>query len=465
MTININKKDVIWSYLSLIIFNGINIILLPFILAYLSKAEIGLWYTFTAVAGLVVIMDFGFQSTLSRNVTFVWEGAREITVTGFKESKSKSPNYNLFVNLFKVTKIIYLFIGLIILFILFTLGTWYVYSVSKNDLSMYTIFISWGLYATAVFLNMKYAYWNAILKGIGAIKLHQQILIITKMIQLILSIIGIILGYGLIAVSLAYLISIIVNRILAYIKFFSYQNNRENIKPLIKNQINKKEVTAILKKILPNTYRQGLISISNYINLQSTTLLSSAYLGLNVTASLGLVLQIINLITTVANTFFNTYLSQFSSYRFKKQYKELKLKFKQALLVNYGITILSFIAVFFLGDIILIFLNSNVSLLDSKYLLIIMVYMFLYNNQSVFGTFIATDNKLPHYKAFFISSLLVIGTQLLLINIFEPTLWSLLVPIMVIQMVYNNWKWPVEVFKSFKSLKKMTENVGCDLGR
>src|SRR5699024_5717542 len=138
------------------------------------------------------------------------------------------------------------------------------------------------------------------------------------------------------------------------------------------------------------------------------------------------VLQIINLITTVANTLFNTYLPQFSSYRIKKQYKELKIKFKRALLINYSIIFISFTLVLILGDYILEFLNSNVSLLEPKYLIVIMLYMFLYNNQSVFGTFIATDNKLPHYRAFFISSLLVIGTQFLLMNIFHPTLWNLI---------------------------------------
>src|SRR5699024_3461892 len=181
-------------------------ILLPFILAKLSVGEVGLWYTFTAVSGLVVMLDFGFQTTLARNVTFVWEGADEIATTGFIDNTGKvgSPNYLLFVKLFKVTKLIYLFIGIVIIIVLFTIGTWYVYSVSKMSLSTNVILISWGLYATAVFLNMKYAYWNAILKGIGAIKIHQQILIVTKLSQLILSIIGLMLGYGLIAVSLAY---------------------------------------------------------------------------------------------------------------------------------------------------------------------------------------------------------------------------------------------------------------------
>src|SRR5699024_2015196 len=254
---------------------------------------------------------------LSRNITFVWEGAADIAITGFIEEEeqtgSGSPNYELFVKIFKVTKLIYLLIGFTILIILFTLGTWYVYNVSKNELSLYTILISWILYGFAVFLNMKYAYWNAILRGIGAIKIHQQILIVTKLIQLILSITGIMLGYGLIAVSMAYLISIIVNRVLAYIRFFNYQQNKKYIKPIINKNAQKKEVLLMLKKIFPNTYRQGLISISNYINLRSTSLLSSAFLGLSTTASLGLVLQIVNLVTTVANTFFNTFLPQFSS--------------------------------------------------------------------------------------------------------------------------------------------------------
>ncbi|MBD1221303.1 hypothetical protein IC602_01605 [Virgibacillus halodenitrificans] len=460
MAINITRKDVMWSYLSLFLLNGINIILLPFILAYLNVAEVGLWYTFTAVSGLVLILDFGFQTTLARNVTFVWSGAGEIMGTGYKgnENKTNSPNYGLFVKLFKVTQTIYLMIGLIIFILLFSVGTWYVYIVSIEELPLDVILISWGLYATAVFLNMKYAYWNAILRGIGAIKIHQQILIITKLVQLVLSIIGIIMGYGLIAVSIAYLIAVIVNRVLAYIRFYSYQNNREYIKPIIKSKFNKKELREIFKEILPNTYRQGIISISNYINLRSTTLLSSAYLGLSITASLGLVLQVVNVITSVANTFFNTYQAQFSSYRLHGRHKKMIMKFKQAISINYLITTFSFVVLFFFGEFILNIINSNVSILPREYLLVMMIYLFLYNNQLIFGSFIATKNELPHYKAFLISSLLVVITQFFLMNIVTPTLWNLLFPILFIQMVYNNWKWPYEVFKEIKKTKSVRES-------
>src|SRR5690625_1616880 len=137
MSIKITKSDVRWSYLSLFLFNGINVLLLQFILAYLSPAEVVLWYTFTAVSGLVVILDFGFMTTLSRNITFIWSGAEKITASGFKENpKSKKQNFKLFVKLFKTTRLIYFILGLAIFIILLTIGSYYVYSVSKDDLPL-----------------------------------------------------------------------------------------------------------------------------------------------------------------------------------------------------------------------------------------------------------------------------------------------------------------------------------------
>lgn len=443
MAINITKSDIKWSYFSLFLLNGVNLILLPFILAYLSPAEVGLWYTFTAVSGMVVLLDFGFMTTLSRNVTFVWSGAEEIYSSGIttEHERLDKPNYELFVKLFKTTKLIYLVIGLTILIVLLSLGSFYIYSVAKHDLPILTVIVAWLFYSIAVFLNMRFAYWNAILKGIGAIKENQQLLVITKLVQLIFTVISLIAGYGLIGVAISYLLSIIVNRILANKIFYSYQNNKRYIKPLLSKSLDREEYKSIFTKILPNTYKQALISISNYINLRSTTLLSSAFLGLNVTASLGIILQILTVITTVANTFFNTYLPQFGAYRLKNEKNKIKTTLKRAVLINYVIVFSSFLVVLFAGDFVLRVLNSNVELLPTPFLLLMMVYIFLYNNHSLFATFIATKNVLPHYKAFFISALLVLMFQVVLLYI-KPTLWSLLLPVLIIQLMYNNWKWP-----------------------
>lgn len=453
MAINISKSDIRWSYFSLFLFNGINIIILPFVLAYLSSTEVGLWYTFTAVSGLVVILDFGFMTTLSRNVTFIWAGANEIRTSGFNLEKSSGneTNYPLFVKLFKTTKIIYLLISLTILLVLSSLGTYYIYSISKEVLPIKTIMISWAFYSIAVFLNMRYAYWNAILKGIGAIKENQQLLIVTKLAQLVFTVLGLTLGYGLIGVSLGYLISIVINRILANKIFYSYQNNKMEIKPLMRDKIPRDEIINTIKKVWPNTYKQGLISISNYINLRSTPLLSSAFLSLNTTASLGLVLQIVTLITVVGNTLFNTYLPQFSSYRLKGNYHLLKKTFKKAIFINYFIILSAFAIFIIFSKAILGLIDSNVELPSLPILITIMIYIFLFNNHTLFATFIATSNILPHYKAFIYSSIIVLGSQFLLMKTYAPTLWLLILPVLIIQLMYNNWKWPITALKEMNS--------------
>jgi len=87
---NIGKRDVAWGYISLFLVQGINVILLPFILVFLSEKELGLWYTFTSLYGLAMLIDFGFQATISRNISYIWSGAENIKSTGYQHAQ----NYN-----------------------------------------------------------------------------------------------------------------------------------------------------------------------------------------------------------------------------------------------------------------------------------------------------------------------------------------------------------------------------------
>ena len=81
---NIGKKDVLWGYISLLLVQGINVILLPVIVRYLNFAELGVWYTFTSLYGLAMLIDFGFQTIITRNISYLWSGAQSIKSIGFE---------------------------------------------------------------------------------------------------------------------------------------------------------------------------------------------------------------------------------------------------------------------------------------------------------------------------------------------------------------------------------------------
>ena len=60
--IRLKSKDIIWSYIGTILSIFSNIIMLPFILHFLSGDEYGLWSIFQSIGGITVLFDFGFSN-------------------------------------------------------------------------------------------------------------------------------------------------------------------------------------------------------------------------------------------------------------------------------------------------------------------------------------------------------------------------------------------------------------------
>ena len=62
--IRISRSDIVWNYLGLVLCSGVNLLLLPFALRFLTIAQLGLWYTFSSFQAIAFLLDFGFSTTL-----------------------------------------------------------------------------------------------------------------------------------------------------------------------------------------------------------------------------------------------------------------------------------------------------------------------------------------------------------------------------------------------------------------
>lgn len=444
---NIDKKDVIWGYVSLFLVQGINIILLPFILIYLTNKELGLWYTFTSMYGLALLIDFGFQATISRNISYIWSGAKNIKVTGYLESIDNNKiDKNYLIKLLSSVKFIYYIMGLIVFLILISVGTAYVHNVTTGEIDTKVAIASWAFYLIAIILNIMFSFWNAILKGIGAIKEYNKTLIIAKISQIVFSIIFLYFGLGIIGVTFAYLLSVIINRIVLSKFFYKYNSITEELRGQLKVKLDRK----IIKSLIPNTVRTGVTSLANYLVLNFPIILSSYYISLEVSGQFGIASQIITLCLTLSNSYFNTYLAQFNYYRVKNKKDELNQLFKKSILINYSINIVLFLGVILLGEYVLTFISDDKTLLPINIMILVIIYRFLYNNQTIFVSLLSTKNIIPYYKSFIISALLIVMFQVLLLT-FRPSLLSMILPIILIQLLYNNWHWPLIVIKDLRS--------------
>ncbi|MDR0686148.1 MAG: hypothetical protein LBF79_01620, partial [Dysgonamonadaceae bacterium] len=82
-TINIGRKDVLWNYAATFLQLGVGVIMLPFILRVFPQETVDVWTIFTTIMTLTNLLDFGYNPSFARNVSYVVSGVKELKTTGY----------------------------------------------------------------------------------------------------------------------------------------------------------------------------------------------------------------------------------------------------------------------------------------------------------------------------------------------------------------------------------------------
>jgi len=447
MQFKVGKKDIFWSYFGQILFSGINVILLPFVLKLLSSQELGLWYTYTALGTLIMLLDFGLGTTLTRYIAYSMNGASSIDDQGTPIFNiEKGPNIELYKLVIMASKKIYKNIAIISLLIVVIVGLPYMLFISSGEIETRNVVLSWLFFSAAIILNLMYAYCTPILKGINEIKSYYQIMVLSKTLQLIISITLLLVGMNLLGISVAYLVSSISTRILSmifYKRSVIYDQVKEEFSSI---NISLSQVGLTIKKIKSSIVKQGTISISYFVNERSSLLIVSAFYGLSMSAKFGLTVQIFSLISVFANVYYNAMIAPIISQKSNGRHKEAFSTIKKTLGIQFLIFTTSSILVITFGNMILLLIRSNSLLLGTNMLIIYSIYILLFNYQTICSNYIVMDNRFPMLKAYVITGLFLILIELLL-SIFYINfgLYNILVTQLLLLILYNGWKWPSKI--------------------
>jgi O-antigen/teichoic acid export membrane protein len=446
--IKLSSKDVMWSYAGYFSQAASNIILLPFILKFLQPVELGLWYTFVSVGTLVNLLDFGFLPTIMRNVSYCWSGAAELQPKGIANiSHTDEPNYILLKKVIKVSKKIYLFIALLALLVLATLGTIYILKISSS-IKGKTVLAAWGFYCGAIFLNLYYSYWNPCLRGIGAIKESQKAMIISRTSQILSTVAGLYLHLGLIAVTFSSLLSGIILREVSR-RYFIRFNGLGKILDGITSGHSQKEFNKLFKTVWYNAWRFGLVSLGAFMITQSNTLICSYFFGLENTSKYGLSLQVFGVIGAFASVVLNSSLPMLNETSLLGDKDKAKKIISVAMCTSWISYLVAATVVVLWGPALLKILGAKASMLDIKVLILMAVYLFLEFNHSMFANIISTHNQIPFTKAAIISGVAIVAISLSMASFTNFGITGLLLTQSVVQLSYNNWKWPWSVKKEY----------------
>lgn len=445
--ISISKKDVVWSYVSQFFNIASGFITLPLILSLMSTEEIAMNYLMLTVSTLVSLMDFGFTPQISRQVSYVYSGSDQLLKEGYIESTKNTINYKLLSCLLVVTKKIYRNISIIVLVLLLTFGTWYIYTVtdafSNVDNSLYI----WFLFCSSSFFSVYFKYYDSLLIGRGMVKEAKQCILANKVSQIILIYVFLLSGFGLIGICIANLLSPFLGRFLAY-RFFYDVNTCVNLNKY--KIFIKEEEKEVFQSVWYNAKKIGVNFIGTYCARQFGMFLVGLYLAYDDVASYGLMMQFLTIVTSISTTLFGTLQPQIISYRIQGNREMTIRKLSFSIVLYYIICLSGILGVIFLGPWILDLINSNAHLPQLHVLLIYSLVCFLEENHSNFAVFISSGNKIPFVPAALISGLFICLGDFVILKFTKLGILGIVFVQGVVQLAYNNWAWPRWVLREYK---------------
>ncbi len=445
---DIGKKDFVWTLIATFFKIGAGVLLFPFVLRMLPAETVGVWTIFIAIAQLTSIFDFGFNTSFARNISYVFSGVRELKKKGYESVDLENVNvidYKLLGSTIQAMRYFYSRMALLLFLLFATIGTFYVYILMQDYVGdVREVYVSWIILVLINCYNLYTLYYESLLNGRGLIKRVHQIIFIGNLVYIGLALVLILLGGGLVAIVSSQAISVLLVRYLSKHAFYT--------KDIVDNLalVDDSNYKNVLSAIAPNAIKVGLTSLGGFVINKSSMFIGSLYVSLELMASYGITLQLLVVVGMLAGIFTRVYMPKVFQWRVEERLDLVKKMFYLSSVVMFVVFAIAGVVIVVWGDWALEILKSSTMLLPTNLLILMFVQHYLEYNHSNAAQYLLSRNEVPFFKASLISA----GGVLVLLMIFVVwldmgVLGMILAP-MLVQAVYQNWKWPLEVIKEFR---------------
>lgn len=442
MQINTQKKDIIWNYLGIFFSLGSQVIWLPVLIHYLPPDILGLWYVFVSIGGMVELLDSGFTPTLSHCMSYAWSGAMDLKKQGVVFSGERSgPNYALVYGILSTCRTLYFGIACAATLVMLFAGTIYIQRIASAYLS-WQVYATWGLYMASTFINLYIGYYAVVLVGIGDIFHKNRAQILAKGVFLLLGTAGLVCGFGLLSLGVAYFTSGFVLRFLCK----QYLIRTHKFDEMFQKYRHQREYSKhhVLAMMWPNAWRDGLVTVTFYLTGQATVLMSSGFLSLYETGIYSFSMQVVNALLGIAGGMFGAYVPAIQSAYVSRNRKIMKNLYAKSMACLFHLSFWGIVVFASIGIPIVQILRHDFVIERPAFLLLALsIYLMVRHRNS--ACFISTMNKLPYTFSFIFFGIVSISATYIGLAYFHLGLWGLILIPLVVQSIYNNWKWNLVV--------------------
>lgn len=443
MNIKTKSSDILWSYIGTALSMTANIIMIPVIVYYLDKENLGLWYVFCSIGSMTSLFDFGFSTTFARNITYCWCGAKKLNKENACLGHNLKIDWQLMKNVLAACKKVYFRISSLVVILLIFVGTPYIYTLTKYNFTGYLHYVAWCLYALAIFLNLYYGYYVAFLRGIGAIAIVNKNTVWARIAQIVITVGLLITGLGIIGASIGYLSYGLLFRYLSKTKFYAYQSIGCKL-ALFSEEFD--EVGNLIEIVWHNAWRDGIVSLSNYLTDQASVIICSLFLNLVETGVYSLTVQIATAVGIVSSVFYTAQQPTLQS-AYVSNDKE-KLRNTMSLIVT--IFLVSFIVLAIMTCIMGLPIMNMIKP-DTKIPIwlfcFVVIYQFILRFRNCYTSYFSCTNRIPYVNSFIITSVASVLSSFVLTGLLGLGFLGLIISQILSQLMFNAWYWPLMAHK------------------
>lgn len=443
MGVEITKKDVTWSYVAKLFQIGSGLVTLPLILRLLTTEEVGMNYLMLTVSSIVGLMDFGFSPQFGRNFTYVNSGARRLCREGVEEERDGSIDWHLLSVLISTARFVYRRLSVLALIVMLTFGTGYIWYLTEGFTNVNNSLYIWILYSFSTYFNIYFSYYSSLLTGSGMIRESSQAAILSKSAYLVLCTLFLLLGWGLFAVVAANFIAPFVQRYVSYRAYFKPELKAR----LAEQTVTREDIRETFSVIWFNAKKLGINFIGAYAVNKMGMFIIGFFLPLATIGSYGLLTQLTTIVSGIANTMFVTYLPKVSNCRVTGDRPMLKRTISFSMVVGQIIMLAGALGIIFVAPYLLELIESQTMLPSRLICVLYLVIVALELNHSEFASVISTENKIPYVVPSLISGGVIVLLTFIALKFTTLGLLGVVLVQGIVQAAYNNWRWPLWVFR------------------
>jgi len=444
MSIDIKKSDVAWNVAASVMRLASGFIMLPILINRLSAEDLGLWTTvFIALNSAIILLDFGFFTTFSRNITYIFSGAKELKGEGLGEM---DPSGRIFYPLLKGTinamKVYYSSIALLLAILFASVGYFYIEKILvgySGDPVMTRV--AWFAYGALLCYQFYTYFYDAILMGRGFVRRSRQIIVLSQCIHIVVGSILLFSGFGIISLVISQTLSTLVNKELARRSFF----DRE-----IKDNL-RKSASESWKKILgimwKTAYKSGMSSAAWTLSNKMLPLIAPLFIPLALTSSYGLSKTVVDITYSMSVIWFMTYYPKLTQVSFHQNNQEVKRLFVKSQFMIIGVVLLCAASALIFGDFVLSILKKERTFLETPIFALFFISALFDAFTYISTQVLLSKNRVPYYKAQILSAFAVVIVLYLSLKFVSNDIAILVVVPFAIQLLWNHWYWFAKVVK------------------